>query len=65
VNPSDADRQILQVPSDAVQLRHQDPRLALAWRFALREVLVAAFATGLEVVAVSRDGHYLLERASA
>jgi hypothetical protein len=45
-----------------VALRQRDAQLALAWRFALRDVLVAAFADGLEVVGVSRDGRYLLER---
>jgi predicted GNAT superfamily acetyltransferase len=63
VAPSTADRQVIQVPPDAVQLRQQNPALALSWRFALRQVLVTAFADGLEVVAVSRDGHYLLERS--
>jgi predicted GNAT superfamily acetyltransferase len=62
VLPSAADRRVIEVPSDAVALRQRDAQLALAWRFALRDVLVAAFADGLEVVGVSRDGRYLLER---
>jgi len=56
---------LVQVPTDVVDLRHRDPGLAVAWRIALREVLVAAFADGLEVVGVGRDGWYVLERGVA
>ncbi len=63
VATSTAERRIVQLPTDVVELRHRDPQQALAWRMALREVLVAAFADGLEVVGVSRDGHYVLNRA--
>ena len=51
---------LVQVPTDVVDLRHRDPALAMSWRLALREVLVAASADGLEVVGVDRDGWYLV-----
>ena len=56
---------LVQVPPDVVDLRHREPQLATAWRHALREALVAAFADGLEVVGVGRDGWYVLERPAA
>ena len=65
VQPQEVPLRLVQVPTDVVALRHQDPGLAGSWRLALREVLVAAFADGLEVVGVDRDGWYLLERAAA
>jgi predicted GNAT superfamily acetyltransferase len=60
--PGDADSRLVQVPTDIVALRQQDPALARAWRQALRDVLVPAFADGLAVVAVTRDAWYLLAR---
>lgn len=54
------DVRLVQVPPDIVALRRTDEPLAMRWRHALRQVLVAAFADGLEVVAVSRDSWYVL-----
>ena len=58
----DADVRLLQLPQDVVALRHVDPSAAAAWRAAVREVLVTAFADGFEVTGVSRDAVYVLER---
>ena len=55
---------LLQVPADIVALRRSAPATAQAWRVALREVLVAAFADGFEVVGASRDSWYLLAPAA-
>jgi predicted GNAT superfamily acetyltransferase len=56
------DVRLLRVPADIVSMRHQQPALARAWRLALREALVAAFADGLEVVGVTRDSTYVVAR---
>jgi len=55
-----ADVRLVQVPTDVIELRRRDPELAREWRLALREVLVAAFADGLEVVGVTHDGWYVV-----
>ena len=65
VQHEDADLRLVQVPADVVDLRHRDPGLAQSWRLALRETLVAAFADGLEVVGVDRDGWYVVERPAS
>ena len=64
LQPGQAELRLVQVPTDVVELRHRDPELALAWRLALRDVLVSAFADGLEVVGVGRDGWYLIGRSA-
>ena len=65
VTPSEAPRRLLQLPRDIVGMRHTAPQRARAWRLALREVLVAAFAEGFEVVGVSRDSCYVVTRAGS
>lgn len=62
VTAAGGDLRLLHLPTDIVDVRHQDAGLARAWRLALREVLVAAFADGLEVVGVDRSGWYVLGR---
>lgn len=62
VQPGAADVRLVQVPVDVVELRRRDPALAREWRLALREVLVAAFADGLEVIGVNHDGWYVVGR---
>jgi predicted GNAT superfamily acetyltransferase len=62
VSTGAGDLRLVQLPADIVGVRHRDPGLARAWRLALREVLVAAFADGLEVVGVDRSGCYVLGR---
>jgi predicted GNAT superfamily acetyltransferase len=64
VTAADAERRLISVPPDAVALRQRDPELARKWRLALREVLVAAFADGLEVVGVSRSSCYAVARSA-
>jgi predicted GNAT superfamily acetyltransferase len=54
---------LVQLPGDIVAMRRDDPDRARAWRRSLREVLVAAFADGLEVVGASRDSWYVLAPA--
>jgi len=56
---------LVQLPADVVDLRQRDPGLARSWRLALRETLVAAFADGLEVVGVGREGWYVVERSAS
>lgn len=59
---TDAPTRLLALPPDIVAVRRHQPAVAREWRLALRQALVAAFADGLEVVGVSRDSVYLLER---
>jgi predicted GNAT superfamily acetyltransferase len=54
---------LVQVPSDIVAIRRTDPDCARAWRIALRDVLVAAFADGFEVVGANRSSWYVLAPA--
>jgi predicted GNAT superfamily acetyltransferase len=65
VTPAGADLRLVHLPTDIVELRHRDAGAARAWRLALREVLVSAFADGLEVAGVDRAGWYVLGRPSA
>ncbi|WP_225822902.1 chorismate synthase [Streptomyces naphthomycinicus] len=51
------------VPDDIVALRAGAPGLALAWRHAVREVFLDAFAGGFRATGMSRDGWYTLTRA--
>ena len=51
---------LVRVPADAVDVRRADPGRSREWRHALRRVLLDAFAAGMEVTAVSRDGSYVL-----
>ena len=59
---STGDLRLVQVPRDVVDVRHHDAELARSWRVALREVLVAAFADGLEVIGVGRGSWYVVGR---
>lgn len=60
VVPTDVPTRLVQVPADIVGLRRRQPAQAAAWRLALREVLADALAAGLRLLAVTRDGRYLL-----
>ncbi|HYJ69475.1 MAG TPA: GNAT family N-acetyltransferase [Nocardioidaceae bacterium] len=51
-----------QVPADIVALREKDPRAALRWRHALREVIVDSMRRGYRIEAFTRSGHYVLRR---
>jgi predicted GNAT superfamily acetyltransferase len=55
---------IVQVPRDIVSVRKADPAQARAWRSALRDALLSAFADGLQVIAVTRESCYVLARSS-
>ena len=51
---------LVQLPHDIVAVRQTAPALARRWRLALREVLVTAFADGLEVAGVTRNSCYVV-----
>ena len=57
---TDAAVRLVQTPRDILELRRDNAEVALAWRQALRQVLTAAFADGLEVVGVTRDSWYVV-----
>jgi predicted GNAT superfamily acetyltransferase len=50
------------IPPDVVSMREVDPRLARAWRLALRSSMGAAIRSGLVATGITRDGWYVLER---
>ena len=51
----------LGVPGDVEALRRSDPAAARAWRSVVRTVLGGAMDAGARVVAVAREGAYLLQ----
>jgi predicted GNAT superfamily acetyltransferase len=53
---------LLQLPRDAVALRHENPARAASWRRTLRAVLLPAFDDGCAVVGVTRDSCYVVAR---
>lgn len=48
------------IPADIEALRRDDPRAALAWRFALRETMTTLLETGWTVTGFQRGGGYLV-----
>jgi predicted GNAT superfamily acetyltransferase len=60
-----ADALLCATPPDIVAMRSSDPACAGEWRAALREALGTAFARGLVLDGVTRDGVYVLARGSA
>lgn len=52
---------LIQVPSDIVALRREDPALARAWRLTLREALTRILSAGYEITGATREGWYALE----
>lgn len=52
------------VPEDILQIRSDDPDLALRWRHALRDTMGAAISDGYEAVGMDRAGWYTLVRPS-
>lgn len=58
-DPARAGRTV-QLPEDIEALRPVDPAAALRWRHAVRDGLLAAFADGLVITGVTRDGLYVL-----
>jgi predicted GNAT superfamily acetyltransferase len=63
--PSDAPRQLVQVPADIERLRGEDPELALRWAEAVRSSLGDALRAGARVSGVTRDGWYVLDAGGA
>lgn len=59
---TDAPARLVATPADAVALRRDDPETARAWRVAVRDTMLQAFADSLEPVAVTSDRHYLFTR---
>lgn len=55
---------LVALPSDIVAIRHEDPALARRWRLAVREVLEPLMSDGGRVVALTTDGHYVVEVGS-
>jgi predicted GNAT superfamily acetyltransferase len=61
-HPTAAPVRLIATPLDAVSLRRDDPSAAQAWRHAVRDTMLQAFADGLEPVAVTDDRCYLFAR---
>ena len=60
--PPDQDQLLVALPADVEALRVTDPGAARAWRLAVREVLVPAFADGHLARGVTADGRLVLGR---
>jgi predicted GNAT superfamily acetyltransferase len=60
VGPTDAPRQLVQVPDDIEVLRARDPELADAWAAAVRATLGDQVRAGYRVSGFARDGWYVL-----
>jgi predicted GNAT superfamily acetyltransferase len=52
---------LIQVPSDIVVLRREEPAVARAWRLALRDALTRMLSAGYKITGATRDGWYVLE----
>jgi predicted GNAT superfamily acetyltransferase len=59
--PSSARVLLCQAPPDVVALRRSDPRVARAWRVAMREALAGALERGYAIKGATRTGWYVLE----
>lgn len=55
---------VVQTPEDIVQIRMTDPNLAQQWRKQVRTELMREFELGKEIIGVTPDGDYVLERVS-
>ena len=64
VVPSTAPVRLVALPHDIVALRRDDPALARRWRLDVREVLEPLVARGGRVVALTTDGHCVVEVAA-
>jgi predicted GNAT superfamily acetyltransferase len=53
---------LVNLPEDIERLRLSDPATARAWRTAVREALVPAFADGYQARGITRDGFLVLAR---
>ena len=53
---------VCRLPDDIVALRREDPKLARAWRLAVRKALGDAFDAGYRITGVTRGGWYVLTR---
>jgi predicted GNAT superfamily acetyltransferase len=62
--PVAAPVQLVALPDDIVELRGSAPALARQWRLAVRDALSPVAAGSGRVVALTTDGHYVLEVGS-
>lgn len=60
--PATGRRLLVQLPADIEAMRRSDPAAARAWRLAVREALVPAFADGYSADGITRDGRLVLGR---
>jgi predicted GNAT superfamily acetyltransferase len=52
---------LVALPQDIVAIRHADADLARRWRLDVRAVLEQLISQGGRVVALTTDGHYVVE----
>lgn len=52
---------LVAVPEDIVELRHQDPAAATAWRVAVRDALLPLLEAGGVVTSLTVEGDYVVE----
>jgi predicted GNAT superfamily acetyltransferase len=60
LTPTDAPRQLIQVPEDIEALRSRDPATAAAWASAVRASLGDRVRAGYRISGFTRDGWYVL-----
>ncbi len=57
-----ANQAVVATPDDIVALRASDPERAREWRQQLRSELIREFEAGLEIIGITDNGDYVLER---
>jgi predicted GNAT superfamily acetyltransferase len=57
-----ANQAVVATPDDIVALRASDPERARGWRQQLRSELIREFEAGLEIIGITDNGDYVLER---
>jgi predicted GNAT superfamily acetyltransferase len=61
----DAETVLITIPHDIEEMRRTDPRSALAWRLALRDVLGGVLADGGRIAGFAKRGTYVVQRGAA
>lgn len=64
VLPVTAPARRVQLPRDVEAVRRKDPAVARAWRYAVRDAVLAGLDAGVAVVGLAEDGSLVLEEAS-
>lgn len=58
--PQAGESLLVALPEDVVAVRRASPQMALEWRLAVRDAIVAAYAAGMHIDTVTQEGSYVL-----